>query len=137
MTLTEWIAAYNKKTPDPFKRDERFGLFYVPDKGFAEIGQQGEMVIINQLAGDARFWKKAAENVARASGLKMGGTWCIRQEIKAYIRLFGYKVIAREELPDGLYRYHCRHKETGKQGLASPAFRYQSGEQAYYITWEV
>lgn len=136
MTLQEWIERYNKKTPEPFKRDERFELFYLPDKGFCEVGQDGDMVIIHQLCGDARFWKDKVSEMARKIGAKTCGTWCIRKEIKAYIRLFEYRIIEEELLPDGLRRYLCEHKDNGKEGLVSPAFRFKSGEQAYFITWE-
>lgn len=135
-TLDEWIAAYNRKAPEPFKRDERFSFFYRPDKGFAEIGQTDDMVIIRQLSGDGRFWKDKASEMARKVGLKMGGTWFVRQNIMAYIRLFGFRVVATEELPDGLKRYHCETKD-GKKGLASPAFPLPNGNYAYFITWEV
>ena len=60
-TLPEWIELYNRKTPEPFKRDERFRLFFLPDKGFCEIGNTEKMIVINQLSGDGRFWKKFAE----------------------------------------------------------------------------
>ncbi len=136
MTLDEWIALYNKKTPEPFVRDERFAFFFLPDKGFCEVGASGDLVVINQLAGDARFWKKHVSDMARKIGSKMCGTWCIRKAILAYIRLFGYKIYKTEETGDGCKRYYGIDNE-GKKGLASPAFRYESGEQAYFITWEV
>jgi hypothetical protein len=137
MTLDEWIDFYNRKTPEPFKRDERFNLFFLPDKGFCEVGQSENIIVIRQLAGDARFWKEKVSDMAAKIGVEMCGTWCIRKEILAYIRLFGYRIYRTEKLPDGLKRYYGINKDTGKKGLASPAFRYESGEQAYFITWEV
>ena len=137
MTLDEWIQKYNAKTPEPFKRDERYELFFLPDKGFCEVGMTDDMVVIHQLAGDARFWKEKISDMARKVGIKKGGTWCVRKAILAYIRLFGYRIEATAELSDGLKRYYCVHKETEKHGLASPAFKFESGEQAYFITWEV
>lgn len=136
MTLNEWIEKYNSKVPEKFVRDNRYELFYLPDKGFCEVGQDGELVIINQLCGDARFWKDKVSDMARKIGAKRCGTWCIRKEIKAYIRLFGYRIIEDIELPDGLSRYLVINKNDGKEGLVSPAFRYSTGEQAYFITWE-
>ncbi len=137
MTLDEWIAKYNAKTPEPFKRDERFNFFFLPDKGFCEVGMTPDMVVINQLAGDARFWKDKVSKMAQGIGIDKCGTWCIRKEILAYIRLFGFKIASTETTDEGLKRYHGIHKVTGKHGLASPAFRYETGEQAYFITWEV
>lgn len=136
MTLQEWIEKYNKKAPEPFKRNERFDLFFLPDKGFCEVGMTDDMVIIYQLCGDARFWRDKVSDMARKIGAKMCGTWCVRKEILAYIRLFGYKITHTEDLPDGLKRYHAIHKDTGKEGLVSPAFRFEGGEQAYFITWQ-
>ena len=57
-TLDEWIERYNRKIPEGFKRDNRFALFYLPDKGFCEIVATDLMVIINQVSGDGLFWKK-------------------------------------------------------------------------------
>lgn len=134
-TLDEWISYYNRKTPEKFERDTRFELFFSPDKGFCEVGQSGKMLIINQLAGDGRFWKAKVSDAARAAGLHVCGTWCIRRNIRAYIRLFGYHVTWAEDL-GGLKRYHCKDAD-GRKGLASPAFRYNDETQAYFITWEV
>lgn len=136
MTLDEWVVKYNEKTPEPFKRDERYELFYLPDRGFCEVGRTGDLVVINQLAGDARFWKESVTKMARETGAKMCGTWCIRKAILAYIRLFGYKIYKVEETEDGRKRYYGVDKDW-KKGLASPAFTYADGTQAYFITWEV
>ncbi|MBQ8697787.1 MAG: hypothetical protein IJ521_02150 [Schwartzia sp.] len=137
MTLDEWIAFYNKKAPEPFVRDERYELFFLPDKGFCEVGQTKDMVIVRALAGDARFWHSKVTEMAASVGLPMGGTWCVRKAIKAYIRLFGFLIEREEKTSDGRTRYHCKHKYTKKKGLASPAFTCADGTQAYFITWEV
>ena len=55
MRLKEWIARYNEKAPEPFQRDARFALYYLPARGFAEVGSVGSLCVIWQLAGDARF----------------------------------------------------------------------------------
>lgn len=138
-SLREWIDKYNRKTPEPFKRDERFELFFSPEKGFCEAGTSpdGKMLIIHQLCGDGKFFKQKIEEAARASGIKMCGTWFVRRDIKAYIRLFGYRVEEEETLPDGSKRYRLREKNTDRQGFASPAWRYATNERAYLITWEV
>ena len=135
-TLEQWAEDFNKKTPEKFVRDERYELFYLPDKGFCEIAATDKMIMIHQVSGDGKFWKDFAEKVARKMNLKVCGTICIRRQIKAWIRLFGYEVAEIENLPDGLKRYHCKNK-IGKKGLLSPAYKYDSGEQAYFVTWEV
>lgn len=139
MTMEEWIEFYNSKTNEPFRRDNRFDLFFVPEKGFCEIGlnQPHTMYIINQLCGDAKFWKEKVDGLARDTGIMMCGTWCIRPEIYAYIRLFGYKVIQDDVLVDGKHKIVATHKKTGKKGWASPAYTYKfNGQTAYLITWE-
>ena len=135
-TFEEWAKNYNKKTPEKFERDKRYELFFLPDKGFCEIAATGKMIMINQVSGDGKFWKDFAEKVARKMNLKVCGTICIRKQIKAWIRLFNFEIIETEILPDNLKRYHCKNK-FGKKGLLSPAYKYDSGEQAYFVTWEV
>lgn len=139
MTLDEWIALYNRKNPsDPFQRTEGYTFFFVPDKGFCEVLFRENIVIIAQLAGDARFFKEKVEEAARELGIKEGGTICIRKEILAYIRLFGYRIARTEHLPDGTKRYHGIHRKTGKWALYSPGFTYdKTGELAYLVTWEI
>ena len=136
MTLDEWIAKYNSKTKEPFARDERYNFFFLPEKGFCEVGMTDNMYIINQLCGDARFWKGKVDDMARETDVKMCGTWCIRPEILAYIRLFGYKVLYQDILEDGAVKYTCIHRESGKKGWASPNYRYKdNNQQTYLITW--
>ena len=138
MDLFQWIAKYERKTGEKFERDERFELFFLPEKGFCEVGQLKDMLIINQRCGDLLFWRDKINSAARkAGGIKACGTWCIRKEIKAYIRLLGYRIEKTVELADGARQYICIHKDTGKMGRVSPAFKYKkSGRQAYFITWE-
>ena len=136
MTFQEWVELYNAKAPEPFARDERYTLLFLPEKGFCEVGMTEDMVIIRQLSGDGRFWYDKITDMARKLGAKQCGTWCIRQAILAYIRLFGYRIEKVEKLPDGLKRYYGIRKTDGKKGLASPCFKYLGGEQAYFITWE-
>ena len=137
MSLEDWIAFYEKKTGEKFERQEDWTFFYHPEKGFCQYGSTKDMVIINQLCGDIHFWKDRAEEIAKAMGINHLGTWYIRKNVRPYARLLGFEIYKEEELPDGLKRYYGRNKVTGKEGLASPAFRYESGRQAYFITWEI
>ena len=138
MDLFQWIAKYERKTGEKFERDARFELFFLPEKGFCEIGQLKDMLVANQCCGDLLFWRDKINSAARkAGGIKACGTWCIRKEIKAYIRLLGYRIEKIVELADGARQYICVHKDTGQMGRVSPAFKYKkSGRQAYFITWE-
>ena len=136
-SLAAWIERYDAKAPEPFQRDARFALYYLPARGFAEVGSVGDMLVIWQLAGDARFWKEKVSVAARGAGYPRCGTLCIRPAIRAYIRLFGYSIERTEQTKDGRARYHCRHKKTGKAALVSPAFTYKrTGQPAYFVTWE-
>lgn len=136
LTLEEWITKYNQRSPEVFKPDAKYKLYFHPAKGFCEIGFAKDMIIINQLCGDGKFWKQSADCIAKKVGLHHGGTWCVRTEIKAYIRLFGYRVVEVEHLSDGTKRYHCLDKNN-REGLVSPAFKYANGAQAYFVTWEI
>ena len=129
-TLDEWIALYNKKNYEKFKRDKKFGLFYFPEKGFAEIADTGKMIIVNQMCGEFKYWRAVAEDLSRACGYKVAGTICIRP-ILPYIRLAGFKIDRIEETNQG-NRYFCTDKCTGQKGQASPA-----GKDTWFITWEV
>lgn len=136
MTLDEWIDIYNSKASLPFKRDKKYALVYLPDKGFCELNIFDDMVVINQLCGDGRYWKAQAEELARRKGITDLGTWCVRKAIKAYIRLFGFRIVEVECTSDGKERYHCLDKNN-LEGLVSPAFVCDDGVQAYLITWKV
>lgn len=129
-SLDEWIELYNKKIPEGFKRDKRFTLFYLAEKGFAELSEDGTMIFIYQMCGEFKFWRFFVETLARKLGYKSAGTICIRH-VKPYIRLAGFIPYKIEKTPQG-DRYFCIDKNTGQKGQASPA-----GEGTYYITWEV
>ena len=129
-TLEEWIELYNKKVPEGFKRDKRYSLFYLAEKGFAEFGDSGTTIVVYQMCGELKFWRFFAETLARKLGYKSIGTIAVRH-IKPYLRLTGFVPYKIEKTPQG-DRYFCTDKNTGQKGQASPA-----GEGTYYITWEV
>lgn len=128
--LEEWIELYENKANERFERDERFELFYLPEKGFVEIMDTGKMVWVNQLCGEFKFWRDFIERVTRKLGYSHAGTLCIRH-IKAYLRMAGFAPYKVEVTEQG-ERYFCVDKNTGQKGQASPA-----GKNTYYITWEV
>lgn len=135
-TLDEWIALYEKKTGVVFKPEPRCKMAYFPDRGFAEFGAYKGMIIIYQLCGDAKFWKQVAEVLAMEHGFNHLGTWCIR-DIEPYIKFFDAEIERVEELPDGLKRYHCRFKDTGKPVTCSPRYYLKNGKIGYMVTWEI
>lgn len=129
-TLEEWIKFYNRKVPEPFKRDERFKLLYRPEKGFCEIGYSGDMAIAKATCGDIKFWRKVIESFARELNLSKCGVVTCRK-ILPYIRLAGFGIIRTEETVDGT-KYYCRDKVTGQKAECSPA-----GGQMYFVIWRV
>ena len=67
-TFEQWVAAFNKKVPEGFQRDERFTLFYLPDKGFCELMPTEKMMIVGNVSGDGRFWIKFTAEISRKLG---------------------------------------------------------------------
>ena len=135
--LQKWIRKYENKTGEKFEPSNGFKLFFFPNRGFAEYAYTQDMVIVRQMCGDSLFWKQLSECLAISMCCKMIGSYCIRRNIEAYIRLFGYRIERTETLSDGLKRYFCVDKY-GKRGQASPAgHSIKTGIQRYYITWEV
>lgn len=128
--MEQWIALYNKKVPTGFKRNERFELFYLPEKGFAEVMDTGKMLLVYQVCGDIKFWRTFVEKIARKLGYTHAGTMCVRH-IKPYLRLINAIPYSTEETPLGT-RYFCRDKHTGMKIEAAPGHN-----GIYYITWEV
>ena len=129
-TLEEWIALYNKKIPEGFKRDERFELFYLPEKGFVEVADAGTMIIVYQLCGEFKFWRDFVEKLSREFGYTYAGTLVVRN-IKPYIRMAGF-VPYRIEKTDLGERFFCRDKHTGQRAEVTPV-----NETTYCVTWEV
>ena len=135
--LEEWITIYEKKAQVKYESpDARVRRFYFADKGFAEIGVSKDMVVVHQLCGDARFWKKVAEVIAMEHGINHLGTWCIRK-IEPYIRFFYVEIEQVEDLGNGLKRYHGKFKDTGKSAIFTPNFIAKNGNTGYLVTWEI
>ena len=136
-TLAEWIKFYNKKVAEPFQRNERFSLYFSPEKGFCEITATDKMVLVYQCAGDLRFWRHAAEKLAKLLNLRMLGTMVYRH-IKPYLRLSGFSIERTEQKPNEEPRYHCRDLKTGQAGLATPNGNYCDEDTPVYIcTWSL
>jgi len=135
VTLEEWIAKYNEKSPEPFQENTGYALYFEMEKGFCEIGFTKDMVIINQMCGDGRWWKDAVDRIAETAGLHHIGTWATRS-VKGYIRRFGYRIYQTENLIDGTKRYFFIDDNNHK-GIASPAYRNADGTLTYYLTWEI
>ena len=136
MTLDEWIAFYDAKTPVPFKRDDTLSFFFLPDKGFCEVGMKDGIVFIGQLAGDGRWWKERADAMARVYGCRRGSCFFCRRSVKAYLRLFGYRIEGWEAIGD-YKKYVCSNISSGKYLLAFPTGHFSNNVQFYLMEWEV
>ena len=133
-TLEEWIEIYNRKAKTEFKPDEKFTLVYRPDKGFCELSCDYTKVLVGAVSGDGKFWKSFAENMARTFGKNFCGTTCVRREIRAYIRLFGHKIISVDENKN-LHGILTQDKDGNFAFLAETVF--ENGEHGYKILWQV
>ena len=134
--MDDWKKIYEKKTHTKFEPDARAKLFFDGEKGFAEIGITKNLVVIGQLCGDVRFWRKKAEDMARQLGINHLGSWLSRN-VKAYMKFFGAEIEEIEDAGAGFERYHCRLKDTGKPALFSPRSINSAGNIVYIVTWEI
>ena len=136
-TFEEWCAIYKKKTGKEFKRAESFKLFFFPEKGFCEIGILKDMVVAYQLCGEGWFWRRVIEVLAISLNMNHCGAICIRH-IKPYIRFWGGKIERTEQTEDGKHEIYYCVDEHGTHMRCAPAWvDNDTGEVAYYMTWEV
>ena len=135
-TLEECISLYEKKTGEAFQNKEGFRLFFLPERGFCQMRIDGELLMLSQLCGDGHFWVDHSRLLASVVGCKAIGTFAVRKNIEAFIRLWGYRVYRTEELPDGLKRYFGIHKD-GTKGQVSPYGKRADGSVVYMVTREV
>ena len=136
-TLEDYIKKYEEKTKDKFKPKEGFKLFYLPDRGFCEIGvttvfNKQQMLVIHQLGGDGKFWRDYATLIAQSLNIKKIGSICIRKNVEAYIRF------KKEPLDDGSFIYYAENKE-GKTARLAPIHIHDDDPSriSYFVTWEV
>lgn len=138
-TLNEYIKKYEQKTKEKFKPKEGFKLFYLPERGFCEIAitQKNKMLMIYQLCGDGKFWRDFALVLAQTLKIKKFGTICIRKNIEAYIRLWGFKITKKEPLNDGSFIYKAENKEGNKARISPIRIHEDTSRISYLVTWEV
>ena len=113
-TLNYWIEKYERKTGEQFKVPKGFRLFFLPARGFAQfkVDQQGKMLVVYQLCGDANFWRDLGEIICWQNDLRYISTICTRS-IKPYIRLFGWSIISEFE-KNSQKRFICKDKQDRK-----------------------
>lgn len=141
-TLEDYIKKYEEKTKDKFKPKEGFKLFYLPDRGFCEIGvitvfNKQQMLVIHQLGGDGKFWRDYATLIAQSLNIKKIGSICIRKNVEAYIRFWGFKITKKEPLDDGSFIYYAKNKEGKTARLAPIHIHDDTSRVSYFVTWEV
>lgn len=135
MTLEHYIKKYEQQSKEKFKPHAGCKLLFLPNRGFCEIYISKDMAMVHQLCGDGKFWKDYIDCLCTMIGIGQAGTICTRN-IKAYIRLFGFKIYYTETLSDGTNKYYISN-ETGKKGQCSPAWIEKDGKICFYVTWEV
>ena len=133
-TLEQWVALYNKKIPEGFKRDERFVFFFDRENGFSELMDAGLALAVNQTCGDFKYWFDFAVHFARRLGRGLIVA-PLNRTIRPYLRLGGFEIERTAETSLGT-KFFCRQKETGRQGIAYPS-KYKSNVQIYYFVMEV
>lgn len=140
-TLGEWIKLYEEKTGDKVDLPKDYRLFYMAERGFAQMkpDDEGKMLIINHVCGDGKFWHDVAELVAVQHGLTCLGTLCTRR-IKPYIRAFGWKIekrfcfISPDSNPGKVeYRYLCRDG-IGRAVVITESGIDEKGNENYLVT---
>jgi len=135
-SFEQWVAAFNKKARYKFWRDERFTLFYLPDKGICELAATEKIVIVGMICGEGLFWKKVAEDCARRLGLKVcGAIYGGRGKLQTWIRFFGYKIDKVDE-EYGLKRYYCTGIKQ-KGWFIATEYTVEDGSHHAFTTWEV
>lgn len=135
-TLEEWIEIFDKKTGEKFVRQKGFEIYYLPEKGFCEIGVEEKRFTVGAICGDGRFWRKFADEVARRCGFKFCATSWVRKSPLAYIRFFGYKVIKETENEIGKKNYLCVN-DCDKKLTATYDHTSKNGHNFYRVLWEV
>lgn len=130
-TFDEWVQFYEQKTGDKYKCPNGYRVYYLPDRGFAQLNRSGNMLLIYIVCGDGKFWHDFAEVIASAMGCKALGSICTRPPLP-YIRFWGWKIERKEE-KDGFFRFWCRDKQ-GRRVLLTPKHVEDNGDVTYWVT---
>lgn len=136
-TLDDWIKTYEAKTKDKFERKPSFELFFVPDRGFAEVATDGASLYVWQLCGDGHWWIERFLEACERFNLQRIVTVETRKNIRAYIRFWGFKIDAVVTADNGAKRFYCSQKNGSDTMIASTAWQNVDGTEAYAVTWEV
>lgn len=134
-TLTEYIKEYEKKTGEEFVTPPGFTLFFIPERGVAQMRIYEGMVVVFQVCGDLQYWFDFAKVMAASNGCYCVITTCVRH-ILPYIRKLRCKVVEKE----GDSRYICEDElgnklicsyRLGKDGSDTYTCTYYLGEVNY------
>uniref|UniRef100_UPI0026EC752B hypothetical protein n=1 Tax=Megamonas hypermegale TaxID=158847 RepID=UPI0026EC752B len=69
--------------------------------------------------------------------IKKIGSICIRKNVEAYIRFWGFKITKKEPLDDGSFIYYAENKEGKAARLAPIRIHDDPSRISYFVTWEV
>lgn len=133
-TFEEWVALFEKKV-QKIEWTPHATLFFSPTKGFCEIIVSDKMVIIGNACGNANFFKKFTEHIAKQIGVKVCGAIFGRSAFRAWLRLLHFRIDKIDEDKNNLKRYHCTG-ENGGWGTLSESIL-EDGRKNAFFTWEV
>lgn len=130
-SLEEWIQRYEEKTGDEFMLPAGFQLWWLPNRGFAQMRLYEDLVIVYQLCGDIHFWYDIACLIAMMNGAKAVST-ISTVSIRPYLRLLHFKVKQTEE-KEGKYRFLCEDMY-GRKVVATYRSTDDTGADTYFVT---
>lgn len=133
-SFEEWKEFYEKKTGKKFELEDNYKLLFRPDKGFCAISVSDNAILVGAVSGDGKFWKNAAETLAKYMNFKFCRTTYIRKNIHAYIRLFGYHITKITET-NGLKSIESKNADNKICEIFECIF--EDDTHGYSIHWQV
>ena len=127
-TLYDYVKEYEEKTGEEFQTPQGFTLFFVPERGFAQMRIFEGMVVVYQVCGDLLFWFDFAKVMAASNGCYCVITKCVRH-VLPYIRRLRLRIEERE----GDFRYICKD-ELGNKAIFSWQLA-EDGSDVYVCTY--
>ena len=132
--MNDWIKIYEKKTQRKFRRNEKAEFIFDANNGFCEISFEKQKIFVHKICGNGKHWKKFVEYVARNFGIEICKAICIRKNIRAYIRAFGYHITKTNE-KNNLKCFHAEDAD-GNKGIAFECI-FEDDKHGYEIFWKV
>lgn len=133
-TIKEWIEIYEKKTSEKFNPKSDRQTVFDSEKGFCQIGFSGAKLFVYQVCGDGKYWRNLVERLARRFGVEICETYCVRKNIRAFIRLLGYRITKVDEKNNP--KHFWVEDANGNPAVACECV-FKNGKHGYRILWAV